>query len=156
MDSPAKAAALAHFRALRAIMHERDCSLDEANEIYWERWAAEKQKAFQSFTDELNTKVETIERAERTMPHYQRELMMSLPWRQGIGMAVRYLAPRQLAPRQRGRCERRPRVRAVRRRRSSQSTRAGPEEGDPEPAGRGDPVGGTSRDFTRALEAALG
>jgi hypothetical protein len=124
----AKAADADHGLALAAIMRERGCSPDEANRILRDRQLKDRQTKLQSFTDELNSDVETIERAAKKMPHRQRELMMDLPWRQGLAMAVRHFAPRQ-----RGRCERRPRVRALPRRRSSRSTRAGPSSDPDEP-----------------------
>jgi hypothetical protein len=116
------------IRALRAIAHEHGCSPDKANEIYWERWAAEKQQKFQSFNANLQETAKTFEEIANTLPRRQREAFVDLPLKAALGMAVRHFAPRQ-----RGRCEGRPRVRIVRRR-SSRSTRAGPSDpDDPEP-----------------------
>jgi hypothetical protein len=76
---------------------------------------------------------------DASLPHLQRQ-------------AVRMLAVANQALRRRGDCRPGPRARAPRgrpvRRRGSKrtaATRAGPEAGDPEPAGSGAPVGDTSR-----------
>jgi hypothetical protein len=151
MASPGEMVDVGYARAVAAIKRERGCSLDEAIRIYHERQLEERQAAIQAFGAEIDTAAMTVDRAAKRMPHHQRELMLELPWRHGLAMAIQHLAPRQ-----RGRCERRPRARSVRRRRPSRSTRAGPSDpDDPEPAGPGGPVGDTSRAVPRHITHAL-
>jgi hypothetical protein len=144
MPRPPKPREYARIREIAAIMREHGCDADEAGRILNERERQERQAKVESFTAELEARADTVGRAAKTIPHHRRELMMELPWRQGLGIAVRHLAPRE---RVRGRCERRPSVRAVRRPRSSRATRAGPDaDGESDPPGAGDTGGvATSR-----------
>jgi hypothetical protein len=123
-----------HAVALRDIMRERGCSPDEADRIHNERQLREWQATADRFFADVKETAQTFEQVAEALPQHRREMFWDLPLSQAVDMAVRHLAPRQ-----RGRCERRPRVRAVRRRRSSRSTRAGPssDPDEPEPPRRG-------------------
>jgi hypothetical protein len=122
----AKASDADRIRAIKAIKDAEGISFAEASRRYTEQRLERVKEAFQSFTDEVNEAAQTFEQVAEALPQHRRELFWDLPLRQAVDLAVRHFAPRHLAPRQRGRCERRPRVRAVRRRRSSRTTRAGP------------------------------
>jgi hypothetical protein len=135
-------------RAIAATMHERDCSLQEANSIRIDRERKEREAKVQAFTKALEETAKTLELTAAALPRHKREQFWDLPLRQALSMA------RHSAPRVRGRCERRPRPV---RRRSSRSTRAGPSDPDePEPAGPGAPVGDTQAELLETARAPVG
>jgi hypothetical protein len=133
------------FRAIAAIMHERRCSPQQAHEIQLQQEHEERQAKVDRFFAEVAETARAFEEISNRLPQHKREAFLDLPLGPAVGLAVRHFAPR--------RCERRPRVLAVRRCRAPRPTRASPSDpDDPEPAGSGAPAGITRRDHTRVLE----
>jgi hypothetical protein len=111
--------------------------------------AADVKVIFEKYGPSVDLVLARVDQISRTP---QVHVDASLPHLQH--QAVRMVAVANQALRRRGDCRPRPRARALRgrpvRRRGSRRgtpapTRAGPEAGDPEPAGFGVPVGSTSR-----------
>jgi hypothetical protein len=110
------------IRALSRTVHEHGCSPDEANEILIDRELEGWQATSDSFFAGVAQTAKTFEEIANSLPRRKREVFLDLPLKAALGVAIRHFAPRQ-----RGRCEGRPRARIVRRR-SSRSTRAGPSD----------------------------
>jgi hypothetical protein len=112
-------------RKLSAIKREGACAdFIEANEILIEREREERQAKADSFFAEVTETGRAFDEIARALPQHKRDVFLDLPLPAALGMAVRHFAPRM-----RGRCERRPGARPVRRR-SSRSARAGPSDPD--------------------------
>jgi hypothetical protein len=128
---PSKPEDVPRFRRIARLMREHGYSPSEAAEIDDRRQLAEWQAKTDAASIEIQETARTFERVAGRLPRHQRETFLDLPLGAAAAMAIRHFAPRQ-----RGRCERRPRVRVVRRR-SGRVTRAGPKDPDePEPAKR--------------------
>jgi hypothetical protein len=124
---PPKPGDVERIRAITAIKRERRCSFDEAVRIHDQQRLEGWQEASDSFFAGVAEAARTFEEIANSLPERKRETFLDLPLGAAVAMAVRHFAPRQ-----RGRCERRPRARAVRRR-SGRATRAGPGDDPPQP-----------------------